>query len=133
MKTEQKEIKEEQKEDYLPFGWKIKDVYSKKVGRSCRRTIIVVERDLNQPNHSELVALQEKYMNLKVQLRTYIEMDELLTILLYLLFLIPGILYTIYKANQKKEIRTNNYLLHQQMEKLKAKAKEIQNTETEMS
>ena len=72
-------------------------------------------------------------MNLKVQLRTYIEMDELLTILLYLLFLIPGILYTIYKDNQKKEIRTNNYLLHQQMEKLKAKAKEIQNTETEMS
>lgn len=125
MNAEKVEIKESEKEDYLPFGWKIIDVYSKRVSRLGRRTIIVLERDKDQKNYQELASLQNKYKNLQGQIETYQEMDELVTILLYLLFIIPGILYTVYKTNQKKEIITNNYIVRSQMDGIKKKAEAL--------
>lgn len=80
-------------------------------------------RDKDSANYQELSKLEKEYLSYKHSIRQYQPMDAVLTIVLYLFFLIPGILYTIYKTKEKNEITSSNNELKIKMEKKVQEAK----------
>ena len=80
-------------------------------------------RDKDSANYQELSKLEKEYLSYKHSIRQYQPMDAVLTIVLYLFFLIPVILYTIYKTKEKNEITSSNNELKIKMEKKVQEAK----------
>ncbi len=123
MNLEEKEASEQAHSEMMQFGWTIKDVIKKPTHRGRHRMVFIMVRDKDSANYQELSRLENEYLSYKHSIRQYQPMDEILTIVLYLFFLIPGILYTIYKCKQKGEITSCNNALHAKMEKKVKEAK----------
>ena len=77
------------------------------------------------PNYDELVRLEEKYDAYENEKQKYEEMDLEVALVLYLLLLVPGIIYIVHKSKQKKEITEYNKALQQRMDKILEKAKAL--------
>lgn len=77
------------------------------------------------PNYDELVRLEGKYDAYENEKQKYEEMDLEVALVLYLLLLFPGIIYTVHKSKQKKEITEYNKALQQRMDKILEKAKAL--------
>ena len=77
------------------------------------------------PNYDELVRLEGKYDAHENEKQKYDEMDLEVALVLYLLLLVPGIIYTVHKSKQKKEITEYNKALQQRMDKILEKAKAL--------
>lgn len=77
------------------------------------------------PNYDELVRLEGKYDAYENEKQKYEEMDLEVALVLYLLLLVPGIIYTVHKSKQKKEITEYNKALQQRMDKILEKAKAL--------
>ena len=84
-----------------------------------------MERDKDMSNYDELVRLEEKYDAYENEKQKYEEMDLEVALVLYLLLLVPGIIYTVHKSKQKKEITEYNKALQQRMDKILEKAKAL--------
>lgn len=84
-----------------------------------------MERDKDMPNYDELVRLEGKYDAYENEKQKYEEMDLEVALVLYLLLLVPGIIYTVHKSKQKKEITEYNKALQQRMDKILEKAKAL--------
>lgn len=125
MDLEEKEFPKRIKDIKVSFGWKVKDFYTRRSGRVGHRTIFRMERDKDMPNYDELVRLEEKYDAYENEKQKYEEMDLEVALVLYLLLLVPGIIYTVHKSKQKKEITEYNKALQQRMDKILEKAKAL--------
>ena len=77
------------------------------------------------PNYDEIVRLEGKYDAYENEKQKYEEMDLEVALVLYLLLLVPGIIYTVHKSKQKKEITEYNKALQQRMDKILEKAKAL--------
>ena len=77
------------------------------------------------PNYDELVRLEGKYDAYENEKQKYEEMDLEVALVLYLLLLVPGIIYTVHKSKQKKEITEYNNAIQQRMDKILEKAKAL--------
>lgn len=99
----------------MQFGWTIKDVNEKPANRGQHKTVFIMIRDKDSANYPKLAKLEQEYLSCKNSIRQYQPMDKVLTIVFYLTFLLPGILYTIYKAKQKREITSRNNALRTKM------------------
>lgn len=110
--------------DYLKFGWKHTEDTSVRGSRGLHHTEHVLARDKDMNNYSALVALESKYFSYKRSLRQYEPMDGGIVFILFLLGIIPGLVYTIYKSKQFDSIETdNNYLKRKMNEILAQRAK----------
>lgn len=110
MTIETKEVRQEAYADYLKFGWQFSQT-TKHRGRAY--AILVRNKDI--PHYNEIKHLEDKYMRAKSQLVTYERPDSVEYGLLYLLFIIPGIIFTVYQNAKKKSIEENNASLRKTM------------------
>lgn len=118
MNLEVKKMQEKEHSQMMQFGWAVKDVVKESGPHGHYRLVYVMTRDKDRENYDKLVKLEQKYRTYNNSMKTYKEMDEGLTIFLYLLLIIPGVVYTIYKAKEKNEIEAWNESLASKMNKL---------------
>lgn len=102
---------------YLKFGWKHTEDTHGRHGPHYR-TRHVLARDKDNPNYRLLAALEQKYFALKGQLKTYEPMDPLISILLFLLLILPFVFYANVKLTQKQEVEAHNAKIKAQMDKV---------------
>ncbi len=106
--------------DYAKFGWK--QTGTTKSGGRARHTEYVLSRDKDMPNYRLILALENKYFSLKSQLKTYSEVDIGTAIVLFLLFVLPFVIYIGFKMHQKWEVDANNSTI---LSKMKDVEKEV--------
>lgn len=101
-------------EDYLrvisakeSFGWKLNGTKKNKP-KKYKTYKIEFTRPVNLPYRERLVELEKMYFNKESTRKTFYQTDFLNYILLYLLAIIPGLIYTIVKVHSKKKIKKYN-------------------------
>lgn len=109
-------------EEYLKFGWKHTEDTRVRSGRTSH-TEHILARDKDMENYRLIAALEAKYFNLKSQLKTYTPMDVGWSIVAFVCFIIPFVIYVVVKSNQKSNIEAHNANIHRQMD---AVLKEVQ-------
>ena len=97
-------------DDLTAFGWQKTEVRTeRKTGRgSYTRNYQILARDTAMPNYLDLKKYENDYEFAKRGLKSYASIDGLTLFLLLLLFIFPGLLYYLYKSNQKTNIENNN-------------------------
>lgn len=120
MTIETKEVRQGEYPDYLKFGWQFSQT-TKHRGRTCA----ILIRNTDMPHYQEIKVCENKYMTAKSQLLTYERPDSVEYGLLYLLFIIPGIIFTMYQNAKKKDIEEHNARLRKTMSLALSKLNEI--------
>lgn len=117
---------------YKNFGWFVHDeVFSSRRVRSGRhhRTVethgYVLRRDMDMPHYKVLSAYQTKYFALKNSKKYYQPMDGLTVLLLFLMLIIPGIIYVSVKSSQKEKIEFHNEEVENEMRKILENARSL--------
>lgn len=99
--------------DYQRFGWEQSDTE----GREGSGTYILV-RNQDMPNYERIKTLEGEYFSLKRQKREYKPINVFLVAILFLLGIVPGVIYIICKIKQEKDFKAENTLLQKQMSKV---------------
>ena len=110
--------------DYLNFKWEHTEDVSERHGR-LHRTKHILARDKDMPNYREYLELERKYFSLKSQIKKREEVDVSTAFILFLLLIIPGVIYLIYKSNKNAQIDERNQYLRGQMSKILFDVKKI--------
>ena len=119
MKEEKKLLKKDIIEinDNKLFGYKVAREETIKSGKMDVEYVIM-ERDKNLRNYITLKNLEDAYYKAKNNIIEYKPMKEGLALFLFLLLIIPGILYVSKKRKEKKFILENNQKMKQEMAKI---------------
>ena len=107
MRIETKEVLGDYK-PYLKFGWQFTSDVSRHYGRCGRRTYHILARDMDMKNYLMIIKLEARYFNLQSQRKPLPEIDKLLTFVLFLLCIFPGIIYLLIKDSEEKKVRSLN-------------------------
>ena len=99
------------------FGYKVVREETIKSGKTDVEYVIM-ERDKNLRNYITLKNLEDAYYKAKNNIKEYKPMNEGLALFLFLLLIIPGILYVSKKRKEKKFILKNNQKMKQEMAKI---------------
>ena len=99
------------------FGYKVVREETIKSGKMDVEYVIM-ERDKNLRNYITLKNLEDAYYKAKNNIKEYKPMKEGLALFLFLLLIIPGILYVSKKRKEKKFILENNQKMKQEMAKI---------------
>ena len=99
------------------FGYKVAREETIKSGKMDVEYVIM-ERDKNLRNYITLKNLEDAYYKAKNNIIEYKPMKEGLALFLFLLLIIPGILYVSKKRKEKKFILENNQKMKQEMAKI---------------
>ena len=99
------------------FGYKVVREETIKSGKMDVEYVIM-ERDKNLRNYITLKNLEDAYYKAKNNIKEYKPMKEGLALFLFLLLIIPGILYVSKKRKEKKFILKNNQKMKQEMAKI---------------
>lgn len=91
----------------LTFGWSIIKGEAKRP-LSIKYYNLVFQRKKDIPYHDRMVELEKMYFDNEAKREYYYKGDFLNYAALYLLLIIPGIIYTLIKAHSKKKINENN-------------------------
>ena len=112
--------------DYLKFGWKHTEDTSYRSGK-IYGTASVLARDKEMPNYKLIFALENKYFRLKSNIKIYKPINDNweVAVILFLLLVIPFVVYYIYKGKQKREINENNNRLRIEMHKVLEEVKTL--------
>ncbi len=124
---ETKEISLYQKEyisDLTAFGWQPTQETSRRSGRSTYHYQIMA-RETSMEHYNDYRRLEIDYETAKGNKKYYNSMEFTTVFLLLLLLLIPGVLYIVFKVNQKNEINTHNRKCDNDMKKAVSLAREI--------
>lgn len=96
------------------FGYKV--VREETIGSGKKRVeYVIMERDKNLRNYITLKNLEDAYYKAKNNMKEYKPMNEGLALFLFLLLIIPGIIYVFKKRKEKKFIDANNQKMKQEM------------------
>ena len=76
---------------------------------------VIMERDKNLRNYITLKNLEDAYYKAKNNIKEYKPMNEGLALFLFLLLIIPGIIYVSKKRKEKKFIDANNQKMKKEM------------------
>ena len=119
MKEEKRLLKKDIIEinDNKLFGYKVVGEETIKSGKMDVEYVIM-ERDKNLRNYITLKNLEDAYYKAKNNIIEYKPMKEGLARFLFLLLIIPGILYVSKKRKEKKFILENNQKMKQEMAKI---------------
>ncbi len=82
-------------------------------------------RETSMEHYDDLRKLENEYEAAKSQIKSYRSMETSTVLLLFLLFIVPGIIYVNYKKCQKMDIDKNNLDCKNKMLQVLAEAKEI--------
>ena len=99
------------------FGYKVVREETIKSGKMDVEYVIM-ERDKNLRDYITLKNLEDAYYKAKNNIKEYKPMKEGLALFLFLLLIIPGILYVSKKRKEKKFILENNQKMKQEMAKI---------------
>lgn len=120
-------------EDYLrivstkeAFGWKLNVAKKNKV-KKYKTYKLDFMRPVNLPYRERLIELEKMYFDKESTRKNFYQTDILNYILLYLLGIIPGVIYTIVKVNAKKKINEFNENITKSQEAYISEAKSILN------
>ena len=119
MKEEKRLLKKDIIEinDNKLFGYKVAREETIKSGKMDVEYVIM-ERDKNLRDYITLKNLEDAYYKAKNNIKEYKPMKEGLALSLFLLLIIPGILYVSKKRKEKKFILKNNQKMKQEMAKI---------------
>ena len=119
MKEEKRLLKKDIIEinDNKLFGYKVVREETIKSGKMDVEYVIM-ERDKNLRNYITLKNLEDAYYKAKNNIKEYKPLKEGLALFLFLLLIIPGILYVSKKRKEKKFILKNNQKMKQEMAKI---------------
>lgn len=119
MKEEKRLLKKDIIEinDNKLFGYKVVREETIKSGKMDVEYIIM-ERDKNLRDYITLKNLEDAYYKAKNNIKEYKPLKEGLALFLFLLLIIPGILYVSKKRKEKKFILENNQKMKQEMAKI---------------
>ena len=119
MKEEKRLLKQDIIEinDNKLFGYKVAREETIKSGKMDVEYVIM-ERDKNLRDYITLKNLEDAYYKAKNNIKEYKPMKEGLALFLFLLLIIPGILYVSKKRKEKKFILKNNQKMKQEMAKI---------------
>ena len=119
MKEEKRLLKKDIIEinDNKLFGYKVAREETIKSGK-IDVEYVIMERDKNLRNYITLKNLEDAYYKAKNNIIEYKPMKEGLALFLFLLLIIPGILYVSKKRKEKKFILENNQKMKQEMAKI---------------
>lgn len=119
MKEEKRLLKKDIIEinDNKLFGYKVVREETIKSGKMDVEYVIM-ERDKNLRDYITLKNLEDAYYKAKNNIKEYKPMKEGLALFLFLLLIIPGILYVSKKRKEKKFILKNNQKMKQEMAKI---------------
>lgn len=121
MNIETKTVREDPT-DYTYFGWKHTEDTRVRTGK-IRRTEHILARDKDMPNYKLIVALETKYFTNKRMLKSYKPIDGTLCFLLFLLAIIPGIIYLVYKLSEQSRVESYNTTYELKMREAKNEAR----------
>lgn len=89
------------------FGWTLKG-NKKKHPRKAKTYKLTFTREKDIPYYDRINELEKNYFDEENNRKMFYQTDALNYILLYLLGLIPGLIYTIVKAKSHKKIKRHN-------------------------
>lgn len=96
------------------FGYRV--AREETIGSGKKRVeYVIMERDKNLRNYITLKNLEDAYYKAKNNIKEYKPMNEGLALFLFLLLIIPGIIYVFKKRKEKKFIDANNQKMKQEM------------------
>lgn len=96
------------------FGYRV--AREETIGSGKKRVeYVIMERDKNLRNYITLKNLEDAYYKAKNNMKEYKPMNEGLALFLFLLLIIPGIIYVFKKRKEKKAIDANNQKMKQEM------------------
>ena len=96
------------------FGYRV--AREESIGSGKKRIeYVIMERDKNLRNYITLKNLEDAYYKAKNNMKEYKPMNEGLALFLFLLLIIPGIIYVFKKRKEKKAIDANNQKMKQEM------------------
>lgn len=114
------------------FGWQLDTEKSDKRALSKKNKAhfiklrtLVFKRPKDLLYHDKLMELEKKYEELENQKQFYIKADPINAFFLFLLVIIPGIIYVVLKAKKKKKVKENNEAIDAKQAKLLAEAQQI--------
>ncbi|HNX15826.1 MAG TPA: hypothetical protein PKO28_00400 [Bacilli bacterium] len=109
---------------YEAFGFRwVEDKTVRSGPLHLLKSVMILDR--SNPHADELKAFMEQYDALEHKRKYYEDIDFLLALLCFLLFIIPGIIYVAFKLNQKQKIEEHNYFIEIDQKKLIEKAKPL--------
>lgn len=111
-------------QDMTAFGWQPTQETTRRSGKLHSKYQIMA-RDTSMEHYNDYRRLEIDYETAKGEFKYYSEMEFLTVLLLLVLFIIPGVLYIVFKNNQKKEIGVHNYKCREKMRKAVETAKNI--------
>ena len=103
--------------DNKNFGWKVKQEVEEGKGKNIKKYVIL-ERNKNLSNYITLHNLEEKYYEAKNNIKEVKPINEMLAFLLFLLLIIPGLIYVSKKKKEKALIEENNAKMKKEMARL---------------
>ena len=112
------------KEEFIKFGWQHTEDTQVKASRGYTLAYVLV-RDKDMPNYQTLVELENKYLHLKLQRKTYSRIDGGWCLVAFLCFIVPGIIYVTVKSKQKRKIKNHNEEIQRQMNEILSQAKAL--------
>ena len=111
-------------EDLKVFGWQATQESSRRSGRSTYHYQIMA-RETTMPHYNDLRRCEIDYESAKDDLKLYDSMEASTVLLLLLLFIFPGIIYIVYKSNQKSNINAHNSNCREKMRRAMNDARNI--------
>ena len=110
--------------DLTAFGWQPTQESSRRSGKATHHYQIMA-RETSMPHYNEYRRLEEDYETAKGDIKYYIPAEFSTIVLLLLLFIIPGVLYIVFKTMQKAKIEDHNNQCKAQMKKAVSTARNI--------
>lgn len=89
------------------FGWKGEDKRII-VSPSSSNTQITFVRDRDMPNYEKLASLQNDYESVEKSRENEPEYDPTILVVAFLIVVIPGLIYILYKQIQRKKVKERN-------------------------
>ena len=111
-------------EDLESFGWEKTEKVSTGYGRNHSAHYVLV-RDTEMADYEKICNLEKKYETAKHNMKCYDYLEPEIIVLLFILFIIPGIIYVCYTLENKRKIELNNYWCQEEMNAAKDAAKKL--------
>lgn len=125
MTIETKEVSESLCEEYCYFGWQFSQTV-RRGGRGTHRNRAILVRNEDMLHYDEIRRLETEYMSLRSELKEYTRPDFSTYAVLFLLFIIPGILFSVYQSKKKSRIEEQNEEIKGKMDDIRRKAEALQ-------
>ena len=111
-------------EDLVAFGWQKTQTAEQRHGKT-HSNYQILARETTIPNYEQLRKLEVEYETAKGNILTYEKASISTAFLLLLLFILPGVLYIVFKTSKKNSIMNHNQQQKEIMKQCVVDAKKL--------